>query len=69
MPIGQDTFYCDLDSGMAINEISHDFILKKNNFSVKQSVRQLLKYHFYDKIWDPNCGSYFPVMLFTQNAP
>ena len=69
MAISTDTFYQDLEDLMEVNAVSKDFILKKNVPSVKQSIRSLLKYHYYDKIWDPQCGSYFPNLLFSQNDP
>lgn len=65
--MAQELFYSDLDDMMSINEVTKDFVIKKNNFSIKQSVRSLLKFHFYDKEWIPECGSYFSSLLFSQN--
>lgn len=63
----QELFYQDLDAMMEINEVTGDFIIKKNVYSIKQSVKNLLKLHFYDKIWMAECGSYFHNLLFSQN--
>lgn len=63
-----EIFYKDIDCNLERNEVTGDIITLTNAKDIKQSVRNLCNMNFYDKLWDPKCGSYLKSLLFKQNS-
>lgn len=55
--MSERVIYSDFDVDLSMNPVTHDVITKTNENSVRQSLRLLLLTNFYDRKWEPLCGS------------
>lgn len=60
--------YIDIDINFQPHPVTGDIVIKTDEEAVKQSVKNLVSYNFYDK-WDPNIGSNVRGLLFENITP
>lgn len=64
--MSERVIYSDFDVDLSMNPVTHDVITKTNENSVRQSLRLLLLTNFYDRKWEPLCGSNLNQILYNQ---
>ena len=60
--------YIDIDMNMLPHPVTGDIVTKTDEEAVKQSVRNLINYNFYEK-WNPDIGSNVRGLLFENVTP
>lgn len=56
-------------SNLDIHPIRKDIVLRTNEDSVSQSIRNILKTNFYEKPFDPKYGANLRALLFELSSP